>query len=74
MPLVETVLVTVTLLIATLTVSSLILFFARNRMPAVPGPRGYPIVGNLLDVPKDEQWLTFDKWIREYGEITSNPA
>ncbi|KIY64740.1 cytochrome P450 [Cylindrobasidium torrendii FP15055 ss-10] len=34
-----------------------------------PGPPGLPIVGNALDIPTDRQWLKFDDWRREYGDI-----
>ncbi|KAI0066611.1 cytochrome P450 [Artomyces pyxidatus] len=34
-----------------------------------PGPRPLPLIGNLLDVPKEHQWFTFTEWARKYGEI-----
>lgn len=40
----------------------------RSRLP--PGPKGLPILGNILDMPKRHEWLTYTKWGREYG--TSN--
>ena len=31
-----------------------------------PGPRGYPIIGNLLEMG-DGQWLKFSEWQKKYG-------
>jgi hypothetical protein len=31
-----------------------------------PGPRGYPIIGNLLEM-KGGQWLKFAEWHKKYG-------
>ena len=35
-----------------------------------PGPRGFPILGAILDVPSlsDKPWLVYDKWFKKYGE------
>ena len=38
-----------------------------NRLPLPPGPKGYPIIDNLLDMPTDKSWQTFDKWSKTYG-------
>jgi hypothetical protein len=33
---------------------------------------GLPILGNVLDMPKDSQFIpVFNKWYREYGDIVS---
>ena len=31
-----------------------------------PGPRGYPIIGNLLEL-KAGQWIKFAEWQKTYG-------
>jgi hypothetical protein len=31
-----------------------------------PGPPGYPIIGNLLDM-REAQWLKFTSWRKKYG-------
>ncbi|KAE9402144.1 cytochrome P450 [Gymnopus androsaceus JB14] len=32
-----------------------------------PGPAGLPIVGNLNDMPKEREWLTYSRWYKQYG-------
>jgi hypothetical protein len=32
-----------------------------------PGPRGWPILGNALDL-REKQWLKFSEWRKTYGE------
>ncbi|KAF9026841.1 cytochrome P450 [Hymenopellis radicata] len=36
-----------------------------------PGPEGLPLIGNLLDMPMEKEWLTFTKWSELYGNIVS---
>jgi hypothetical protein len=31
-----------------------------------PGPRGYPIIGNLFEL-RSAQWLKYTEWRRKYG-------
>jgi hypothetical protein len=31
-----------------------------------PGPRGYPILGNALEI-QSHQWLKFIEWRKQYG-------
>ena len=40
-----------------------------KRLPAPfpPGPKGYPLIGNLFDVPPAAPWLTFANWGDVYG-------
>ena len=33
-----------------------------------PGPRGYPILGNISDM-KTGQWLKFAQWHKKYGQF-----
>jgi hypothetical protein len=35
----------------------------------VPGPKGYPIIGNTLDVPQSRPEKKFLEWAKEYGEL-----
>ncbi|KAH8817720.1 cytochrome P450 [Flagelloscypha sp. PMI_526] len=34
-----------------------------------PGPRGWPILGNLLDMPKTHPWHKFQEWSKKYGDV-----
>src|ERR1700761_2643414 len=34
----------------------------RNLYPKPPGPKGYPLIGNLLDIPTDQEHVTFAAW------------
>lgn len=36
-----------------------------------PGPRGLPLIGNLLDMPAEQEWLTFAQWGEKWGDICS---
>ncbi|EPQ55346.1 cytochrome P450 [Gloeophyllum trabeum ATCC 11539] len=42
-----------------------------RRSPLPPGPKTWPLVGNLLDVPKAHPWLVYDGWAKQYGDILS---
>ncbi|KAG7451628.1 cytochrome P450 [Guyanagaster necrorhizus] len=36
-----------------------------------PGPKELPLIGNLLDMPTEKEWLTFSKWGEIYGDLVS---
>lgn len=38
------------------------------NLPRPPGPSGLPIIGNLLDSPKEYSWIKYLEWARKYGE------
>ncbi|EMD35352.1 hypothetical protein CERSUDRAFT_157065 [Gelatoporia subvermispora B] len=39
------------------------------RRRALPGPEGWPIVGNLFAIPRDRPWNTYLAWSQTYGPI-----
>ncbi|KAG1745650.1 cytochrome P450 [Suillus lakei] len=42
----------------------------KNPAPYPPGPRGWPLIDNVLDMPRIKPWLTFTEWGKKYGDIT----
>jgi hypothetical protein len=40
-----------------------------NRGVLPPGPKGLPLIGNLLDMPKEKEWETYRAWNERYGEV-----
>lgn len=44
--------------------------FRPRRLPLPPGPKGLPLVGNVLDMPKEQEWLTFAKWGEKWGKVS----
>ncbi|KAF9522936.1 cytochrome P450 [Crepidotus variabilis] len=34
-----------------------------------PGPKGLPIIGNIADVPTEQEWRTYADWGRKWGGI-----
>ncbi|EAU83306.2 cytochrome P450 [Coprinopsis cinerea okayama7 len=39
------------------------------KLPYPPGPRGYPIIGNILDVPLQYPWVVYKEWAAQHGDI-----
>jgi hypothetical protein len=39
----------------------------KKPLPYPPGPKGLPLIGNLLSMPSSEEWITYRKWSEEYG-------
>jgi len=68
-------------LLSTTTVEALGLFLVmavvyralkRARLLLPPGPKGFPLIGNLLDVPITNIAETYTKWAQKYGKWLLN--
>ncbi|KAK0222302.1 cytochrome P450 [Armillaria fumosa] len=44
---------------------------SKRNAPLPPGPRGYPLIGNIFDMPTDRPWLTFSRWAEIWGDVCS---
>ncbi|TFY60461.1 hypothetical protein EVG20_g7406 [Dentipellis fragilis] len=41
----------------------------QRRRGYPPGPLGWPIIGNALQLPSRKHWLKFDEWSKKYGDV-----
>ncbi|KAI9431010.1 cytochrome P450 [Lactarius psammicola] len=41
----------------------------RRGLPYPPGPPGWPVIGNVLDVPPTSPWLAHTEFSKKYGHI-----
>ncbi|KAL4267508.1 cytochrome P450 family protein [Pleurotus pulmonarius] len=39
----------------------------KPKLPLPPGPKGYPIVGNLFKRPTKNQWMKYLEWSKEFN-------
>ncbi|KAJ7698615.1 cytochrome P450 [Mycena rosella] len=55
--------------IAALGLFVLFIRLARRKRRSVypPGPPGLPVIGNVLQIPRDRQWLKWAEWKDKYG-------
>ncbi|KDQ58278.1 hypothetical protein JAAARDRAFT_193694 [Jaapia argillacea MUCL 33604] len=44
-----------------------VFWLRKSRAALPPGPKGWPIIGNALNIPKEHAWNAFAKWGKEYG-------
>ena len=45
----------------------LVMRAGKRRLPYPPGPKSLPIVGDLFNMPSQEEWITYRKWSEELG-------
>jgi len=38
-----------------------------SHLPLPPGPKGLPLIGNLMDIPADFAWKMYHRWSTEHG-------
>ena len=43
----------------------------RRQAKLPPGPPRLPLIGNLHQAPKEAAWVTFSKWVEQYGPLVS---
>jgi hypothetical protein len=41
----------------------------RSSLPLPPGPKKLPLLGNLFDMPKNEQWLKYIEWGKQFSRF-----
>jgi hypothetical protein len=41
----------------------------RRGLPYPPGPHPLPLIGNLLDIPKEFSWLAYARLSKKHGMI-----
>lgn len=54
-------------------VLSAMLFRRRRRLPYPPGPKGFPLIGNILEMPSSHEWIKFADWGEQYGMPCPGP-
>lgn len=42
--------------------------FGPKSLPLPPGPKGLPLIGNILDMPTEKEWETFAQWGDAFGQ------
>jgi hypothetical protein len=43
-------------------------FTKKKPAPYPPGPSGWPLIGNIPDMPDVKPWLVFAEWGKKYGQ------
>jgi len=44
-------------------------FVRARRLPLPPGPKGHAVIGNLFDMPKENDCLVYSEWQKAYGDM-----
>jgi len=47
-----------------------LIYFRRassRSLPLPPGPKRWPLIGNLLQVPRTLEWETYARWGKEFS-------
>ena len=43
--------------------------YLQRKQPLPPGPKKWPLIGCLLDMPRERQWETYHEWCKFYGNV-----
>jgi hypothetical protein len=43
------------------------IFHTPSQPPRPPGPKGLPLLGNIMDMPTEFQWLSYRQLAEQYG-------
>lgn len=58
-----------TLLLFAVGVLTVNAYWTKNRSRVLPpGPKGWPIIGNVLDMPATFEWITFHQWAKQFSK------
>lgn len=41
----------------------------RAKLPLPPGPKRWPLIGTVLSMPMEYEWLTYTRWTKLYGTL-----
>lgn len=44
------------------------------HLPLPPGPRPLPLLGNALDLPQSQEFVTYHEWSKIYGDVVHAEA
>jgi len=45
----------------------------RSKAPLPPGPKKFPILGNLFNLPRTDPYLTYGSWSKQLGTALTRP-
>lgn len=54
--------------VAGVVLATFLLSGSRRKGAAPPGPRGWPLIGNVLDIPPKDPWKVYLQWSQDYSK------